>query len=254
MRAVNIINPSLPNQVETGEWIHKGLEKRGIKVRTSSDPTDTEDLIFIHGPNYALRQHFNAPNLIRICRCFYGETDDWISISLNDRGRRYWPDITRSDNRFRAHIAAGALPWRFKMREEGDVIYLDDYAEQLIKGKGSDKWAPIRRHYRAHPGKRPSGSRVLESGAGFTSIRNNGDLEKALEGCGRAVGAGGTSLAYAAIRGLMVFCFDVNNVAYPISNVRCEQARQRWGIDLAWKQWHKEEVREGDYLRSLALI
>lgn len=213
MEVVNIINPSLANQRATGEWIEAGFKALGYRVITTSVPGAQGDVTVVHGPNYAKRG--KQGRVIWLDRCWYGDTRDWVSLGwkVDEHSRAY---VTGYGSRFDDHVRAGIVAIE-PMRSGNRVIALDDYDQTL-----QDLPLPWD-GYRAHPARQQHTTTLLE----------------AIEGYSKALCGAGTCAAQAWLAGLEIACFDKHNV------VKTAFTREQWADQLAWKQWHRDEIRSG---------
>lgn len=113
-----------------------------------------------------------------------------------------------------------AHPPLMPMKQGNRTIYLCDYGE-----KPPTHYDTIRRH--------PAEQRPVES------------LEAALLRHDRAVGQRSTALVTAAFMGLAVETTNTQSPAYGITD------RERWANNLAWHNWSKVEIENGDMLDAL---
>lgn len=219
MEVVNIINPRLANQRATGEWIETGLKALGHRVITTSVADARGDLVVVHGPNYALGGR--KGKVLWLDRCWYGSTHEWVSLGWKDSEHtRLYPrgDSSRLDQ----HIEQGIVELE-PMRSGTRIIALDDYDQTLLS-------MPLQYDaYRAHPAR----------------ARHTTTLREAMEPYDAALCGAGTCAAQAWLAGLSIACFDPHNVAITALT------REEWANQLAWKQWHRDEIRSGVALAHL---
>lgn len=219
MDVVNIINSRLQNQRETGEWIETGLKRLGIRFGTTDNSKAHGEITIVHGMNYAMRGRKGA--VLWLDRCWYGNTQEWVSLGwkTSETTRRF---ITGDSQRLKGHILGYVVEYEPE-RSKSTIIALDDYP-QTVKHSGL-YWD----EYRAHPARH----------------QYPDTLSQAMNRHGAAICGTGTCAAQAKLKGLHVTCLDKDNI------VHTTKPRYEWAADLAWTQFHREEIRDGWPLKSL---
>lgn len=241
MEVVNIVNPSLKNQRETGAWVQRGFEAHGIKCTTTDNRQARGDVTVIHGPNYAFRDTSGCDNVLWLDRCWYGDTNEWASFGWRNGDTR---DFCRvgGDERLAHHIDDGWIAYR-DFVDDGELLILDDYQQTILNSRAVNMAGELC-YYRGHP--------LRDDEYPGANTRNSGSLEDALDGIGWAVCARGTSGAYALLRGVPLICLDPLNVVSPVCAGSFfedlhldEEERWGWASGLAWTQYRKEEIESG---------
>ena len=219
MEVVNIINPNLRNQRETGKWIERGCQAAGINCTTTNDPRAEGDITVVHGPNYALSG--KQGNVLWLDRCWYGHPEEWVTLGWK-RSETVRAYLVGDAKRFHIHEDMGVVELEPE-RKERTVIALDDYPQNL-KGSGLE-WD----EYRGHPARE----------------QHSEPLGAAMRRHGAAIVGMGTCGAQAKLAGLHVTSVDNDNI------INTFLPRQVWAEQLAWTQYHWRELESGWPIRDL---
>jgi hypothetical protein len=198
-------NTSLVHQVTLARALSSGFRHHGISAVVTDQRQTMAELHVVMGPWFAFEQ-WRFGNTLYIDRAYWGDPDN-VSVHWLVNGEKSY---TRSDDK---RATPELKPYRYSEKS----IYLCDY-DRVPTG--------LYDAVRYHPA----------NGQG-------GDLIRALDGYGVAIGSRTTALVDAAIQGLKVVTDSEHSPVWPISGRR--GGREQWINRLAWHNWAIQDIERG---------
>jgi len=228
-RARVVIHASaLAHQVRWANALQAGLAAHGIAAQISHSPDTEADMHIVQGPWFALNRWRHHPRTLYLDRAHWGDPDCVSLHWLRDGEKR-----RTEGNPYRTHPVP--RPWKSGRRLLVLCDYGHDGTQELHRCRPLFDEITVRRH-------------PAEGGGG--------ELAENLAAHDIAIGRRSTALIDAALAGLPVISCDPHSPVAPIAgrvqDIRTPD-REPWLRDLAWHNWHIDEVTRGDawqFLRS----
>jgi hypothetical protein len=181
------------------------------------------------GPHFALARWRHAQTLY-LDRAYWGDPDR-CSLHWLHGGEKHFTN----DNPNRDHPAL--LPWQFGRRAVVLCDYGMDGAQEELLARPHFEAVTVRRH--------PADGNAERLDWAQYDV---------------AIGRRTTALVDAAIRGIPVVSYDPHSPVAPIAgrvrDIR-RPFREQWIRDLAWHNWHVDEIASGaawDFLRNAYVV
>ena len=222
-QARTVIHSSgLGHQERWAGALQLGFARHGIRAQISRSPDTEADVHIVQGPWFALRQWEDHPRTLYLDRAHRGDPD-CVSLHWLRDGEK----VRTHGHPHRAHPVAA--PWKSGRR----LLILCDYGHD-----GAQEYARCLPHFdamtiRRHP----------------AADSRRASLAEDLENHDIAIGRRSTALIDAAIAGLPVITADTHSPVWPIASriqdIRTPD-REPWLTDLAWHNWHIDEVIKGE--------
>lgn len=221
-------NPGLKHQVKWGEALRQGFAVHNQAAAVTADRYQSAWLHVVQGPHYAL-EPWRHRRILYLDRCFYDDTNLYASIGWRaPDGSRDFKNSNSPPDRWRGTLA----PW--KQGEPRTALILADYnqREDQLRELASHIFSKVK--LRRHPADEAPGE----------------PLSTALAWADVAIGKSSTALVQAALAGVPLICLDPQNVARPVASHSFTEPlfrrdRRQWCYDLAYTQWHVDEITSG---------
>lgn len=225
-----IHSSGLGHQERWAGALQLGFARHGINAQISRSADTEADVHIVQGPWFALNRWKHHPRTIYLDRAHWGDPDCVSLHWLRDGEKHRTSGHMRRDH-------PSCAPWKAGRR----LLVLCDYGHD-----GAQEYARCLQHFdavtiRRHPAADGGGVSLAEDLA-------NHDI---------AIGRRSTALIDAAIAGLPVITTDEHSPVWPIASriqdIRTPD-REQWLTDLAWHNWHIDDVLRGEawqFLRSI---
>ena len=221
-------NPHLANQVETGNWLHRGFKRQGLDSQITASKTQAGDYHVVQGPWYAFNDWLGQPNVLWLDRTFWGDARFDLSIGwLNPDGSR---DFRNADKT----TPNGTLPELKPPKQQREAAaVLADYGKEVE----AEHWVVDARQ-KYHPV-------FLKHHPAGRDYAFDWTREQLWERCDVAIGGSSTVLVEAAINGLHVESHDPRHVCQNMGD------RESWLIKLSWAMWNHNQIQKGHFWEHL---
>ena len=201
----------MPHQKAYGLAVRQGLQTHGVESVITNSKNMQGDFHVCIGPNFALSNWRKGPCLY-LDRAYWGDPK-YVSVHWLKGGEKHFT----SGHSGRDH------PELKPMKRGKRTIYLADYGE-----RADGDYDTVRLHpAEAFPGE---------------------TLAVALERHDRAIGGRTTALVDAAIQGLRVKTNSPHSPVWPLTQ---GVSRKQWINDLAFHNWSKQEIQNGEAFYAL---
>ena len=217
--AVIHCNPKLTHQVELSSQLLDGLARHDISASIRGSAAGDADIHVVMGPHFAYRQWQNHPNVLYIDRAYWKDPE-CVSIHWLRNGEKHYARL----GKYRWH------PYTKPFKRGERVLILEDYdkfPDVAIQAKQVT--------VRPHPSRKAPVNTLQED-------LDNHDI---------AIGCRTTALVDACINGLKVITDDLYSPVKPISGSVNLVEREIWLQDLAWHNWSRSEIINGDFLDAI---
>jgi len=234
-------NPHLGHHFGWVNALCEGIGGYGNKVipTTSRAPVHGTVNVVI-GPHYCLGDHMKIPNTLFLDRCFFNNPTIHASLGWlrPDGSRNFKNDNCPADRWQKTGL-------EISLWGKGDAaIIFGDYTTEPRRYLSTvratmEKYEKV--FFRPHP---------QQPGWMPPCPVLKGDLDDAFKMAKVAIGWCSSVLVQAAIKGVPVVCLDRRNVVAPVAASSLDDivlaARKSWAYNLAYSQWHVDEIANGE--------
>ena len=183
------------------------------------------DIHIVLGPHYAMAQWIGKPNVIRLDRCFYGDTTQCARVG--------WLHADGSQTFARGYTRP--VPAVKDWRTNGNTaLILADWGQSVksIVSEAQSYFSEVR--VRLHPANKQTSESLSDSIARADAV----------------IGTAGTAQIQAILDGVPTTCLDPRHIARPVTAHVIGDIimpdRSAWLRDLAYAQWSHDEMKSGE--------